>query len=276
MRRAPPRGRRSARRTQTSSVWPWVAVGAIALCVIGGTISAAIMTSKAARYDKVTLCNVRGPSAVTVVLIDATDNMSAVQRTAVLNRLARISDQLVANERLSIFQITPSGNLLSPKFSMCRPISAAETSALTGNKRLAAEQFEKKFKPAANDALNGLLTATAAEKSPIMEGIQAAAVSAFQAADVPSTAPKRLVVVSDMLEHASAGSHYQGIPDFDAYRETSQFQRATSDLTGVNVIILYIRRDAGSSVQGLKHVDFWSRWFSVQGADEIRSIPVEG
>lgn len=236
---------------------------------------ATIATSRGARYDKATLCDTRGPSAVTVVLIDATDRMSAVQRTAVLNRLTRLNEKLIANERLAIFEISPNGDLLKPKFSMCRPTAASETSELTGNRKLATERFEKLFNPAVGNALSSLLSATPAEKSPIMEAVQAASVSAFQAVDVPPKAAKRLIVVSDMLEYGEAGSHYNGVPDFDTYRASPQFARATSDLSGVEVIVLYIRRDTASGIQGLGHVDFWARWFAAQGAD-FRAIPVEG
>lgn len=268
-----PRPRRS---TQKRSWLPWVGAGLIVLLVLGGLGAAAVATSRATRIDASTLCATTGPSAVTVVLIDATDSISSVQRTAIINRLNKIDRQLKANERLAVFEISPGANPLTPAFSMCRPAAAAETSALTGNKKLASQKYDGTFKPAVAATLSSLLNKAPAAGSPIMEAIQAASVSTFQASDLPDEAPRRLVVVSDMLEHGPAGSQYGSLPDFDDYKASPQFARATSDLTDVDVIVLYLRRDDGASVQGINHIDFWARWFAAQGASDFKAIPVEG
>lgn len=277
MTRRPSRGRaRRNRPAEESSAWPsWLGVGAIGTLVLGGLGWAAISTRDGTRYGN-DLCSLDGPSAVTAVLIDATDSISPVQKLAVTNRLTRISGQLIANERLAIFEISSTGEPLQPVLSICRPATAAETSELTGNRRLAALKYEDTFQPAVANALDSLLGKAPAERSPIMEGIQASSIAALQAPDVPQSAPRRLVVVSDMMEHAAGGSHYDGVPDFGAYRRTSQFAHTTSDLTDVKVVVLYLRRPNADAVQGGAHRDFWTQWFDAQGVGELNAVPIEG
>lgn len=268
--------RRTRRRTENGSgLLGWSLAGAIGILTFTGLGYAAFATSKAARFGE-DLCNVNGPSAVTVVLVDATDSISPLQQTAISNRLDRISRELVANERLAVFEISPDRAQLEPILSICRPVTAAETSEVTGNKKIAAQKFDQNFKPKVAAALNRLLARKAADQSPIMEGVQAASVAAFQATDLPDDAPKRLIVVSDMLQHGPAGSHYRGLPDFESYRTSPSFARATSDLSGVDVVLLYLRRDNANGVQGMNHIEFWTRWFAAQGAEDFKAIPIEG
>ncbi|WP_332660848.1 hypothetical protein [Brevundimonas sp.] len=254
----------------------WIGIAVAVALVVAGFIAAAIATSRAQSFDKTTLCNLEGPSAVTAILIDTTDGVNAVQRRAVLNRLTRINRDLIANERVEIFEISPTSDPLTPIFSMCRPASVKETSSLTGNKRVAQAKFDKQFKPQLEQALVRLLDRQPAEQSPIMEAVQSAAVASFQATDLPDAAPKRLVLVSDMLQHSSLGSHYSGLPDFSDYKSSPAFERSASNLSDVEVTVLYLRRPDAAAIQGLNHADFWSRWFMALDANDVTSVPIEG
>lgn len=262
--------------TKKTSLWVWIVIALAVLTLVGGLIAAAVSTSRADRFNQASLCNVDGPSAVTAILIDTTDGVNAVQRRAVMNRLTRINRQLIANERVDIFEVSPSSDPLQPIFSMCRPASAKQTSSLTANKRAAQARFDKEFQPRLEQALVRLLDRQPAEQSPIMEAVQAAAVASFQATDLPDDAPKRLVLVSDMLQHSSLGSHYSGVPDFSDYKSSPAFEGSASDLTDVEVTLLYLRRSEASAVQGLNHADFWSRWFMALDANDVTSVPIEG
>jgi hypothetical protein len=113
-----------------------------------------------------------------------------------------------------------------------------------------------------------------------MAAIQAIAVSAFQAADAASASgtplPKRLVIVSDMLENSEAGNHYRGAPDFLAFKLTPAYARVRSHLDDVAVTIFYLRRDDAAGVQGVSHIRFWNQWFADQGASVDDVAAIEG
>lgn len=270
--------RRRSRRSRSSSSWmAWTGVAVLTLVVVAGLTWAVNAQRTATRLDPDTLCDVNGPSGVTVVLIDATDQLSDIQRAAVTGRLNRVIQRdLRRNERLEIFEITDSNDLLSPEFSMCRPASPDEIDELTENRRVAQQRFDEAFRPAIDTVMRGLLNRPPSEQSPIMEAVQAASVAAFQASDVSDTTPKRLIIVSDMLQNGPAGRHYGGVPEFSTYRSEPQFRRYLSDLTGVEVRVLYLHRESGDAVQGEAHGSFWLRWFEAQGVTTASVDPIEG
>jgi hypothetical protein len=251
----------------------------VVLVFIGLIAGALILQRGAARIDPVTLCPKSGPAALTAILIDVTDPLSSVQRAAVLGRLNKLVLGLRANEEIGVFSIDPTADPLKKAVVVCRPLRPGEVSELTGNKALAQRRFEQIFEPKVAALLDAAMARPPSEASPIMEAIQAVAVAYFQPADAASAAgglPKRLVIVSDMLENAAGGIHYRGVPDFATYRMSPAYARVRSHLGGVRVTILYLRRDTRLPVQGRSHIDFWDHWFADQGASVEDVYAVEG
>ena len=271
--RSPPR------RPSPRSVGPggWSVAGTVV--VVGLIISiaggGAWLTAHVPKLDPETLCPKSGPSAVTVILIDATDGLSRVQRAAVNVRLGRVLGDLRLHEQIAVFRISSDGDPLQPVLTLCRPTRPEEQNQLTGSAKQAQKTFETKFKQRIEAVLQGSLAQGGSDRSPIMEAIQGAAVASFQPVE-SSSARKRLVVVSDMLENGAGGSHYRGVPDFEAFEKTSEFAKTRSDLSGVEATVLYLRRDDGTSTQGRRHADFWASWFAAQGASLESVVPIEG
>jgi hypothetical protein len=247
--------------------------------VIAAVVWAIVTSNSAAHIDATTLCDAKGPSAVTVVLVDATDQIRPVQRAAIDNRLARVIGDLRTNERLAIYEIRPDADMLKPLFEKCRPASADNVSDLTGNKRFAQQRFDVEFKQVLQTTLDRLMGQASAERSPIMEAIQAAATKSLDAPDLSRDVPhfrRQIVMVSDMMQFSEAGSHYEGVPDFEKFHGSPVFPKYASDLTGVDVTILYLRQDNAANVQGRAHLDFWDRWFAAQGASVDDAVPIGG
>lgn len=281
MSRRPPRGRpsRSQRPGASPPVAAVVGLALAALVFIGLVAGAMILQRGQVRIDPVTLCPTSGPAALTAILIDVTDPLSPVQRSAVLVRLNKIVSSLRLNEEITVYSIDPSANPLKSALVVCRPSRPAEVSELTGNKTLAENRFIRIFEPKVKALLDVAMDRPGSERSPIMEAIQAVAVAYFQAADASSSTgplPKRLVIVSDMLENAAGGSHYRGVPDFMSYKASVAYARVRSHLNGVKVTILYLRRDTRLPVQGRSHVQFWDDWFADQGASVEDVYAIEG
>lgn len=275
LRPTPPR--RSA-RPRSARVLAAIALAVCAIAFVGLVIGARVMI-RPRPSDPATLCPSSGPSAVTAVLIDTTDPLNPIQRAAVQVRLDQAVFQLRRDEEIAVYVLNPNGDPLTPTFVMCRPAKPAEVSELTGNRALAQARFDQAFAPRIQAALRSSTAAGPATRSPIMAAIQAIAVSAFETADQRAggaALPKRLVIVSDMMENSEAGNHYRSVPDFAAYRATPAYQRVRSRLQGVQVTLLYLRRDDAASIQGVAHVDFWNRWFADQGATVDDVVAIEG
>jgi hypothetical protein len=260
-------------------ILPAIGLGVLVAAFLAIVIGAQMLRHPG-RPDAATLCPATGPSALTAVLIDATDPLNAVQRAAVAVRLNQIVSRLRLNEEIAVYSLNPAGDPLKADFVICRPIRPSEVSELTGNRQIAQARFDETFEPKIRAALAASTVGPPAGRSPIMAAIQAIAVSAFQAGDAASAGgappPKRLIVVSDLLENSEAANHYKAVPDFQSFRSTPAYGRVRSHLDGVEVTILYLRRDDAAGVQGLSHIKFWNQWFADQGASVDDVAAIEG
>lgn len=257
-----------------------LALGLVGVALIALLISALVL-ARGSPADSRTLCPAAGPSAVTAILVDATDALSPIQRAAVDTRLSRLIAGLRKDESVALYSLRPEGEPLRSIITLCRPSRPDETNPFTGNRRMAAERFDAVFQPKLRAALAAVMTGSPAKRSPIMAAIQAIAVSAFQSADAARPRrtpplPKRLVIVSDMLENSQAGNHYAAPPDFVTFRQTAAYAHVRSHLEGVSVTLFYLRRDDGGAIQGRGHIDFWNAWFADQGASLDDVVAIEG
>jgi hypothetical protein len=275
----PPR-RRPGGRGDAAPILAGAGIVVVVLVVVGLIGGALMLQRSQAKIDQVTLCPTTGPSAVTAVLVDATDVISPVQRAAVAAAMQTVISRLRLNEEVAVYAIDPSRDPLKPPVVVCRPVRPDEVSELTGNKALAERRFRQIFEGRVSTLMNQAIAGPTQDLSPIMEDIQAIAVSYFHAADAAARGgkplPKRLVIVSDMLENAAGGSHYRGVPDFAAYKTSPAYAAVRSDLSGVEVTIFYLRRDNAAGVQGRTHVKFWEDWFADQGGSLVDVRRMEG
>lgn len=222
-------------------------------------------------------CPRSGPSTVTVILIDGTDQLNAVQQASVRLELETVRTRAPQYGRLEVYSIASTReNLITSEFSECNPMGpAGEQNEWTGNRKHAAQQWNLVFGEPLQAVFDRMLPGGAAGESPIMESIQSVALTAFGR---PGEGPaeRNLIIVSDMLEHSGAISHYKGVPNFDDFRASPSYAKVRAELDGVTVTILYVRRDTKGNVQGAAHIEFWQRYFADQGAVLARVYRVEG
>ena len=222
-------------------------------------------------------CPQSGPSSITVVLIDGTDTLSPVQQQSVRLELEELRANIPQYGLIEVYSIASTGeHLIAPEFRKCNPMGpSGEQSEWTGNKRYAAKQWSLLFAEPLQAVFNRMVPGGEASASPIMESIQSVALTAFGKV-TDTTIERSLIIVSDMLEHSEASSHYKGIPDFEAFRAEPAYARVRAELNGVMVTILYVRRDTGKNVQGAEHIAFWQKYLADQGAVLARVDRVEG
>ncbi len=228
--------------------------------------------------DKNTFClkNSAPPSA-TVILLDATDTLSAVQKQVITIRImAEISDLIPRYGALQFYTVGPIvDDLLKPHFSLCNPGRSKEIDPLWGNPRLVEKKWKEGFSKKLDHILSQLLKSGEAKTSPIMEAMQSVSVSTFLD-EFKDSKSKRLIVISDMIQNTSEFSHYKSTKTFDQFRKTSYFQKMRPYLKGVDVEILYIRRKTRRKIQGESHVSFWQQFVVESGGILSRVVPIEG
>ena len=221
-----------------------------------------------------TLCPATGPVAVTAVVIDATDPASPVTQAAIRSRILAAADELPRFGMLKVFRAgADEADLLRPLFSRCNPGRANDVDELTSSPELVQKKHDEQFAGPLAKALDGVLNVPAAEASPVLEGIQAVTVAAFPPA--VDRLPRRLLVVSDLLQNSDAYSMYGGPLDPGAARAAGESIGAL--LEGVDVDLLMIRRSSQDALQlSPAFVDFWEGWFSASGARVRRAGPLAG
>ena len=261
------RARRSARQQRKGLAL--VAVAAMAIAAVIGT--RAWLARSRPPLDPDSLCPLGGPEGLTVVIVDRTESLTAVQAAALRHRLEAVKNALPSRQAIEVYAIAPMGrSLLQPNGArVCSPTQTV--SAWTANPKRAHDLWKRRFSDPLEDLFQSLLTPHEEPTSPILETLQSVSVTAFET--VEQSTPRRLVVASDMLQNTPELSQYRDQPTFKEFRKTPYYLRTRATLTGVDVTLLYIRRENG--LQGEKHIEFWQNYFADSGAtlSTVSAVP---
>lgn len=269
MERYSPREKRQKRKTLYG-----VAMAVVSLLLAGG-MGWYIFISDGTQLDENMCPADQGPSSVNVVVIDVTDPYNSIQWQNIKNRLSEIKNEIPKHGLLAIFSVTKSvPKTLEPEVELCNPGSGQQSSIWTSNPRLKRRRWQKSFIAPIDSILTHINTEGPRRTSPIMETIQAAKahVGAYDTDD------RRLVIVSDMMQHTDEYSHYGARPpEYDQFESAAPDEKLSTDLSGWKIEILYAwRGGAESQVQGKSHVDFWNQYFQENGATLQRVVRIDG
>ncbi len=248
----------------------------IALLLLGAfIISFVIVSADAQNIDK-NFCRMGIMPEVTVVLVDHTDHISAIQKASLETRLYDIADNLEKNGAIKIYSVEEVRNqVLEPGFELCSPGSKKDISKWKDNERLARKKYEEKFSNILHSKLSTILNSKTARQSPIMKAAQSVVVTSFQGQG-NAARTKKLILVSDLLEHTQDFSIYKGIPDFDDFEKGAYWPSVKSDMKDINVEIFYLHRNGEEQLQIPKLKIFWQMYFLEQGASSVKFTPIEG
>jgi hypothetical protein len=207
-----------------------IAIIAAVLGLVGFFYVQAVLSNRA--LDKETLCP-SDPESLTVLLVDVTDPMNLPQRQDFLNQLDRLRLSIPRYGKLVVVKVDPvNDRLLAPIITRCSPGTASDVSDVDGNKQKTQKQWEEGFKKPLDDAFAGIMKASGADRSPILESIQSVNLTELQKFDGTSKR-RRLIVASDLLQNTDSISFYQGLPEASALIQSQQFSRLRTDLRGV-------------------------------------------
>lgn len=261
--------RDATRRQDAQGLWLLIFA-----CVIAAAGTGAYLYVRATSQpvDPDTLCPIKGSEGQLVVLMDRTDALSTAQREDLRNKLRDIRDSLPPKHEMSIYAVGETGErLLSPLLTRCNPGSPDEANGLYQNKDKIRRAWQSGFMDPFDSVIHQITESDLPmPRSPIMESIQSVAISAFNS-HRPS-APRRLVIVSDMLQNTPEFSHYKHFEPFRQFRDTDYYRRLKPDLLGVNVTIIFIRRDR--TIPAAKLIEFWQAYFADSGAqvDNVKAV----
>ena len=242
------------------------AAALVLILVAGGAALAIKGHSANVPTDGKTLCPTkRPPSEITVVLLDVSSRFSSPQRLQLENQLARLRDSI---PRFGLIEVYTVGHrrwrLAAPYDHLCNPGTGAELNQMYQNPQLARKKWDG-FATKLKKDIDQQMSSRPMKTSPIFEAIQSTALRTFGKPEYDGL-PKRLVIVSDLMQHVPRGlSMYKGVPAFDTFKKSDYFARVRSDLKGVSVLVYYLVRPDVKQ-QDRKHIDFWDDYFEFQGA----------
>jgi hypothetical protein len=236
----------------------------VLLIVVG--IGAAYFYSKknTPEIDKNTFCPKSGATSVTALLIDATDNLSVQQKQAFLSAFQSLRDSIPLSGRLDLYFIhNTQTSLLKPVVSLCNPGHGAEISELVGNPRHVEQTWQDGFGQPLEREITQLLNASPEKESPILESIQSVVLTSLSA-PIDRDKPKKIIIVSDLMQHTSNASLYRGTPAIESIIQNKSFTRMKSDLRDIDISVWMLARD--NALSRSKLVELWQRIFAEQGA----------
>lgn len=226
--------------------------------------------SKEIALDPVSLCPLTGVVDKTVVLIDRTDPLSEMQQRELLVYLNDIKTSIPLHASISIYEMEQAKpKMLQPKICICNPGSGENKSQFFANPKLIKKIWEKNFSDKLDLIITQLMEPLEVQGSPIMESIKAISIAEF-IGNKNQNIQKRLIIVSDMIQHTLSYSQYNHTSDFHSYKKSSSYQLNLSELNGVNVEILYIKRHDLGNVQGKAHIQFWQQYIYSMGGTLTR------
>lgn len=258
------------KRGSGSSNFGWLIVSAVCLALIGSAVAFAISQQSSRSFNEATLCAGEGADHVTVVLLDLTDPLSPTQASRLRTMLDNSIQTSPDDTMLSFGIVSDDESEWGARFARCKPPTGADANQLYENPRLIAQRYRNEFEAPLEDTLFQMIRASKADRSPIMEALQALI------ADTPdftsTLGERKIVIVSDMLQHSDILSAYRG-QGWDHFEAGGGSRRLAGNLEGANIRIIRIPRSTNADHAVAE--DFWVRYFDKQGSN-LPSVTVLG
>lgn len=251
--------------------------GFLIVGVIAVFVTAFVLKPTKIEKDPLTLCPVEtGPTGYTAVVIDRTDRFGAISKADVEVQLKDIIDSTKENEQISLFAVEPIETApLQSLIAVCNPGTPTDVDPFTQNKAIVSRNWRTKFTEPLDQLLQRLLVEKEAPISPIMESVQSVSITAL-GGKRKAQLPRRVILISDLLQNSQAWSLYTNKPDFKAFSASRSTKGLNPDLRGVSVELLYLQRETKHAVDEKALVTFWIQWIEAYGGHVTRVLKVSG
>jgi hypothetical protein len=273
------RSRPSLKSRSKSNPWArtWMTLGIVSICaVIGGLLFYGAFYSKKIVLDKVSGCPINGPVSKTVILIDQTDTFTHVQVVDIQNQFEAYKESIPRYGELVIYTIRSESSVSpTPIIRACNPGNEEDVNQLIESSIRIAQKWRDLFDEPIREVMKDVLQPMSSKTSPIIETIQAVSVYEFGSKKMDNR-DKNLIIVSDLLQHSNALSHYSRKYNINSFIESQSYKKLSADLRDVDVDLLYLRRNTRKANQNSEHRNFWVRLIQEQGGSVRKIYSVSG
>jgi hypothetical protein len=243
------------------------------LAVAGGLFYVRQMLA-AKTYDEATLCPTReagGVRAATLIVIDKSDPFTEPQVATIRQAILTARDALPPGGKIKIAVIekAPSENAAQIRLlrALCNPGSGETANAIYQNAKLVERRYQERFLEPLDRDLQSLSVPGVAPESPIALAL---ASSINPDDDIAGVAEKRVILVSDLMEHTADASAYKGNFSAESLRRAVG-EDAVAWLSGAKVDVHMLQR--AKDTQQEAAIATWLAFFQGAGANAAVAKP---
>lgn len=268
--------RRYSRKKKKTSIGTVLGAGALGLLSLAMGIGFVWMWLRTDHTVTVegTNCPAAGATSATVVIFDATDQLSPTTLSDLKNQFRDIVGSVEKGGYLRVVSLSGKPGDIPLMFEACNPGDGSDIDNWTGNPEMARKKWKKAFDEPLDKLPDVIANGTGAIQSPIMAAIQKVKLTVFDG-EIGAGRPSRLFVASDMIEHTELYSQYKAGPDYEKYAGSVAAKEYRTPLGGVDVSLLYVERP-NRKFESLAHVEFWKQWVERQDGNFVNVIRLAG
>lgn len=250
-------------RARDKGPWFWRGMIAAMLAAVFGIFAVAAFSAPPS-VSAETGCRIdRKDPAHTILLIDQSDPFAANDIGWVAELIDAEARALPARGRLSVM-LPNAASPYDPIFlhSACSTGSPDRANPILSNPRMVEDTWREDFYEPLLASVETALADTRQPSSPLSEAL-------FVIGDRPdfqsARKNRRLVIVSDLMQHSDAFSFYRRGADYAAFGET-RLASEIPNLDGAEVVARIVPRQAYDLPMGEVRA-FWRAYFEAAGAD---------
>lgn len=278
-------GRFGRRRNDRSSL-DWQKAGGVLLGGIALVAIAFILIAEAfdlfghPRDDETYCCQKHRPARVTAIIVDTTDRVEGISNEDILRSLDDFVRRSAPEEMVVVYQMPKvSGEIAKKQIAVCYPSRISLWMRLFMSRKEVEEVqgMRERFSADLKQVFQYLIDDEEAELSLIMETIQAVSVDVFARQDYAEI-PKRLVLISDLMQNSKCLNLYSHSLDYSTFSETACAEALRTKLDDAQVKVFFVRRSAHSELGStVPLTDFWGSWIKAQnGILELPPSDISG
>jgi len=212
---------------------------------------------KQKRLDPETLCPAEGANAVTLILIDKTDPLTAAEQARILSLTSAERDAAQRGDRITIKLLRQKDGanetVLDTVADLCNP--GADANPLFENPKRVAARYQSAFVEPMEASLASVRNSGSAPASPIAQTVH----TSVEEAEGRAGFRLKLILISDLMEHTAEASAYSGTLSEAALRRLiPPSTQSRLKEAGVRIFLLARPRQARQQEAAL---GIWRRFF---------------
>ena len=214
-------------------------------------------------------CPRSGPRSIHVIMIDRSDPISGQQAQRIRQTINKAKNDAPFARRFDVYTFEGDAkNEMTPILRVCAPGRPEDANEFIENPDLIRRRYEERFSSVLDKTIDELLREQTRPNSPIIESLRAASITSFGQI-VAGKTPLQVTLVSDIIQHSTATSHFKAEPNFAQLSKLAVWPAVQPILKGADIDILYLLRPSavrgGAAIQTRGHQLFWEQLIGASG-----------